>query len=217
MTCIIDTITTRLESGDNPFDVARDAGCATAKLSELDHESTTPLDDDLVAVILPDYSADDGNAQIDDIVADGPQEAADQYVEGGAWGDGTETVWISVWVWRTGYVLDPDTGEVEAIRIDQEKCSVTLEPEEPECSADDHDWQSPHSVVGGIEKNPGVWGKGGGVVITEVCRHCGAYRVTDTWAQDMSTGEQGLTSVEYREPDESSLEWIEALKGEESE
>ena len=39
--------------------------------------------------------------------------------------------------------------------------------------------------------------RGGGVVIAEVCVQCGCKRTTDTWAQDRSTGEQGLTSVGY--------------------
>jgi hypothetical protein len=61
----------------------------------------------------------------------------------------------------------------------------------------DHDWQSPHALVGGLKENPGVRGHGGGVVIHEVCVHCGTLRVTDTWAQNPSTGEEGLESVRY--------------------
>jgi hypothetical protein len=76
---------------------------------------------------------------------------------------------------------------------------VVLAPEEPECIRDEHDWQSPIELVGGIEENPGVFGHGGGVIINEVCLHCGCARITDTWAQDRTTGEQGLRSVEYEE------------------
>jgi hypothetical protein len=54
-------------------------------------------------------------------------------------------------------------------------------------------------LVGGIEENPGVWGHGGGVVINEACVRCGCGRTTDTWAQDPSTGRQGLESVAYEE------------------
>jgi len=43
----------------------------------------------------------------------------------------------------------------------------------------------------------------------EVCAHCGAYRDTDTWAQDPETGEQGLTSITYLPADEQSEEWAE--------
>lgn len=207
MTNIIDTITTRLQSGDDPFVIARDTGCTTAKLSEIEYESDTPLDDELVAVILPGYSADDGNAEID-MDADSPREAAQEYVDGGEWGEITETSWITVYVWRNGYVLDPDADEVERIQIDRDSHTIVIEPDEPECTADDHDWQSPYSVLGGLKENPGVWGKGGGVVITEVCSHCGMYRVTDSWAQRRDTGEQGLESIEYREADEASLKWI---------
>lgn len=92
--------------------------------------------------------------------------------------------------------------------------TVTLEAIEPDCVegddffVDDHDWQAPYAVVGGLRENPGVWGHGAGVVIKEVCAHCGRYRVTDTWAQRRDTGEQGLCEVTYREPDHDSLAWL---------
>jgi hypothetical protein len=76
--------------------------------------------------------------------------------------------------------------------------TVTLDEEEPECCHEDgHDWQSPYEIVGGIRDNPGVWGHGGGVLITECCMHCGCARTTDTWAQNPQTGEQGLREVSY--------------------
>lgn len=89
--------------------------------------------------------------------------------------------------------------------------TATLDPNQPdECSGD---WESPPEVVGGCAENPGVYGSGsgGGVIITEVDPVSGWYRVTDTWAQRPDTGEQGLRSVEYREPDERSLAWVASL------
>lgn len=87
--------------------------------------------------------------------------------------------------------------------------TTEIEPEEPDCTRGEvHEWCSPHSVLGGCAENPGVQGHGGGVVITKICRHCGTYRVTDTWAQDPVTGEQGLRSVGYREADEDSLAYV---------
>ena len=74
--------------------------------------------------------------------------------------------------------------------------SVRIDPAEPQCSSV-HDWQSPIEIVGGIKENPGCWGHGGGVIIEEVCLHCGCGRTTDTWAQNPETGEQGLHSLKY--------------------
>lgn len=74
---------------------------------------------------------------------------------------------------------------------------VAMDPPEPECAAGEHRWISPYELVGGIEENPGVHGNAGGVIVTEVCALCGTRRTTDTWAQDPSTGEQGLTAVWY--------------------
>lgn len=97
------------------------------------------------------------------------------------------TIWIDV------RITCEETGE-------RESSSVTLEPDEPSCAkGEEHDWCSPHDLVGGLEENPGVHGHGGGVIITEVCRHCACKRVTDTWAPNPDTGEQGLRSVSYEE------------------
>jgi hypothetical protein len=98
---------------------------------------------------------------------------------------------------------------VKGLLTDEEDAdSVELSPPEPECSEGEHSWHAPYSVVGGIKENPGVWGHGGGVIIREACKHCGAYRITDTWAQDETTGRQGLTSTAYQAADENSLAWV---------
>lgn len=136
------------------------------------------------------------------IEADSPAEAAQEYVDGGDWGDTDEsTRWVTVAV-----AEEPDGDDAQDVR-------VTLEPTEPECAeGESHDWRAPYAVLGGLEENPGVWGNGGGVILRRVCRHCGTYRVTDTWAQDPETGEQGLTSVSYEEADDDSLAWVRATE-----
>jgi hypothetical protein len=100
---------------------------------------------------------------------------------------------------------------------DRWRIVVPVDPEEPDCPGGEHEWCSPIEVVGGMAENPGVWGHGAGVVVREVCRNCGTYRITDTWAQDPDTGEQGLTAVWYEEADEASLAWVRRLRGEEEE
>lgn len=108
------------------------------------------------------------------------------------------TVYVDVIVRNTA------TGE-------EDRETVTLEPDEPECSEPNHDWQSPYDLLGGCAENPGVWGHGGGVIMREVCAHCGVYRITDTWAQRRDTGEQGLVETTYEPADEKSLEWVASL------
>lgn len=203
---------------------------------------------------MPTYLCDDGNAEIE-ITADTAREAAQDYVDGGDWGDadGT-TTYIDVYVQAipdetelpvTSYEWEAEPGvergmvsrvapeeresamaACEELGLDvsesehkghllvsvapgeRERITITIEPDEPECSADAHDWKTPHSVLGGIKENPGVWGNGGGVIAREVCAHCGRYRETNTWAQRRDTGEQGLTEVKYEDADDSSLEWL---------
>jgi hypothetical protein len=91
---------------------------------------------------------------------------------------------------------------------------VTLHPEQPKCEEESHEWCSPYDLLGGLKENPGVWGNGGGVIIREVCKHCGVKRVTNTWAQNPCTGEQGLTSVEYLDAGPAELEWVESHRKE---
>lgn len=154
------------------------------------------------AVVVSGWYADDGNADVEFPDAATAEAAAQEYVDGGEWSR-ERTWWCEVRVWRNA--LTVDDGEVVDVEVDEDRLSIAVEPSEPdECSGT---WVSPHEVVGGDERNPGVRGSGGGVVITEVCPETGWYRVTDTWAQD-SCGRQGKTSVEYREPDEVSLAWI---------
>lgn len=95
--------------------------------------------------------------------------------------------------------------------------TVQVDPPAPKCipRGRKHTWESPIEVLGGLKENPGVWGHGAGVIRTEVCRHCGAYRKSDSWAQRMDTGEQGLNSVEYLPCDESSWAWVRSMAGEE--
>lgn len=115
--------------------------------------------------------------------------AAKDWYADGDWGQQDSTTWIEFCFGEADE--DGNLGE------DYETITITLEPEEPECTADEHDWQSPHSIVGGIKENPGVWGNGGGVKISECCMNCGCQKLTDTWAQNPNNGEQGLTSVTY--------------------
>ena len=97
-------------------------------------------------------------------------------------------------VWDDIHIVDCADGEVI------ETVTTAVHPPEPECVDDgEHDWRSPIALVGGCNENPGVYGSGGGVMIAEVCVRCGCERIEDTWAQRPDTGEQGLTSMEYRE------------------
>lgn len=135
------------------------------------------------------------------VTASSPEEAlkvARNNVSRSNYSESEGTLWIDV------KVRCDETGE-------EDSDSVTLEPDEPDCEDGEvHHWESPHCLVGGLTENPGVHGHGGGVIITEVCLKCGCKRVTDTWAQNRETGEQGLRSVSYEEDAYSSAELDEA-------
>lgn len=98
----------------------------------------------------------------------------------------THTIWVDIRV----VCVETEETEYESFEIN---------PTEPKCVNKNHRFLSPYALVGGLVENPGIHGNGGGVIITEVCRHCGCKKITDTWAQRMDTGEQGLKSIGYEE------------------
>jgi hypothetical protein len=118
-----------------------------------------------------------------------PQEAAQEYVDSGNWGEFNETWWIDIHVYDAEACTEED--HVETV-------TVTVNPETPECDhPGGHVWGTPHAIVGGLKENPGVRGKGGGVEGTNVCALCGLTEHWTNWAQRPDTGEQGLDSVSY--------------------
>lgn len=123
---------------------------------------------------------DEGGEEI--IRATTAARAAARYVESGSWGESETTRWIDVYVRRAARGHEDDLWDC---------CTVTLQPDEPRCSADGgHRWRAEH-----------VAGSGGGVRITDECARCGLVRTVDTWAQRPDTGEQGLRSLTYRRAD----------------
>ena len=137
------------------------------------------------------FQADDGNCEVT-IQAKTAAEAAEIYVADGDYPDEDTTHWISVQVW-SGIDEDGD-------RIDADWHKVAVEPTEPECTEGEHDWQSPHALVGGLSDNPGVFGDGGGVRWIEVCVCCGAGRYGGNWGTDRVDGEQGMDWTGYERP-----------------
>ena len=119
---------------------------------------------------------DEGNYPTE-VQAETAEDAAQAFVDGGDWPTESKTYWISVNVREES---DEDGDDEESIR-------VAIEPTEPECTEDAHEYG-----------DSAVRGHGGGVVLTSMCEHCGLQKITDTWAQCRVTGDQGLDSTEYR-------------------
>ena len=129
------------------------------------------------------YICTDGNQEIE-IEADSAQEAAQEYVDGGDYlGNDLKTTWVNVYV-------------CESREYSNTVIKITVDPEEPKCTEDKHDWQNPIEIVGGCRENPGVFGSGGGVMIIEVCMHCGCGKHNNTWDYDPQDGKK-TESIEY--------------------
>lgn len=111
--------------------------------------------------------------------------------------DDDRTMWVD-WEARLAEAPDcetncPDNGTCGACHPGSRSGTVTIEPIEPGCTEDAHDYE---------DGQP--FGHGGGVVYTDICRHCGLKRRTDTWAQRSDTGEQGLVEVSYTAKEEAA-------------
>lgn len=154
---------------------------------------------------MKEWVVTDGNGPKVEYEAESGLLAAKLYVDDGDWDpDHTKTTWIAVHV---SDKKSDDRTETHWIRLD---------PPTPFCEdmTRHHEWDSPAGLVGGIKENPGVFGYGGGVKIMKVCRRCGLYRITNTWDTNPANGEQGLESVEYLQPDDQSVDWVNSLKEE---
>ncbi len=89
---------------------------------------------------------------------------------------------------------------------DKNSKTIVMNQSEPNCVSNErHNWKSPQRILGGDNENPGVHSHGGEVVITEICSICGCERVTDTWAKNPDTGEDGFETIEYS-PDKYEYE-----------
>jgi len=140
--------------------------------------------------------------ETEDILADTAQDALDECEE-----------WLRDGAWDYGY-LDAEVapyvdGEPDYDASEMREIIVGDPEPEPDCDDnDDHDWQSPHKVVGGLDSNPGVWSRGGSQIATqEVCAHCGRYRDT---VSESTPGQHPRTPerVTYSEADEASRAWV---------
>jgi hypothetical protein len=117
---------------------------------------------------------------------EGAIEEAHDWARKGYECDKGTTTWVD-----TGIRRDCDEDECENI-------TTQIDPDEPACDEEQHDWQSPHDIVGGSESNPGVRGHAGGVIVSEVCMLCGCGKTTNTFATRPDNGTRGYTTVEYQ-------------------
>jgi hypothetical protein len=104
----------------------------------------------------------------------------------GDWEGDETTCWPKAEVYAEG-----EDGEWELVG----ETYITVHPKEPPCAEDedggemDHDWC-----------DEDLQAHGGGMVVEEVCRHCGTVRVRDTWSDGLRR-----ESVSYRDADKATV------------
>jgi hypothetical protein len=155
-----------------------DAGAEEDRQAEYWIFKLEQVDDEPAALAADQFRCDDGTGAVV-LTAGSAREAAQSYVDDCDYDQRDGTYWVAVQV-------ESADGDVATIK-------VAIDPEEPACVGGHvHRW-----------RDSGVRGHGGGVVQTDECRWCGLQRHADTWAQDTTDGEQGLTGVSYEEPSAS--------------
>lgn len=77
-----------------------------------------------------------------------------------------------------------------------------------------HDWRTPHSLVGGIKENPGVWSTGGtGMTFDYVCRNCGCYK-HENHPGSQRNPDEALEAITIKPRDEASDAWLKRVHAE---
>jgi hypothetical protein len=106
--------------------------------------------------------------QVSEVIeADSMEDALEQAAD--LWKDGS---------WDSKCIIDLVVSEldVDGNEVDTDYISVECgeDPEPPSCTEDEHEWDNPHEIVGGLKENPGVWSLGGTTLLFKsVCVHCG--------------------------------------------
>jgi len=145
--------------------------------------------------LLRHYRTGDGT--VDNVFqATGAVEAMDLAIDWwmeGSWENKTE---LDIFVQE----INPWDDDME-FPMEWKTIEVGEDPPEPECTEDEHDWERPYEIVGGLKENPGVWSAGGTTMtFHSVCSHCGLHKHETQHGAQRNPGQ--LDTIEYRRGDE---------------
>lgn len=138
-----------------------------------------------------------GDGTVDNVFqATGAVEAMDLAIDWwmeGSWENKTE---LDIFVQE----INPWDDDME-FPMEWKTIEVGEDPPEPECTKDEHDWERPYEIVGGLKENPGVWSAGGTTMtFHSVCAHCGLHKHETQHGAQRNPGQ--LDTIEYRRGDE---------------
>jgi len=138
-----------------------------------------------------------GDGTVDNVFqANGAVEAMDLAIDWwmeGSWENKTE---LDIFVQE----INPWDDDME-LPMEWKTIVVGEDPPEPECTEDEHDWERPYEIVGGLRENPGVWSAGGTTMtFHSVCSYCGLHKHETQHGAQRNPGQ--LDTIEYRRGDE---------------
>lgn len=146
-----------------------------------------------------DYQASDDIAT-EHFSAESMEDAIEYVTE--LWQEGSwdEKCLVEVRVERLGWA--DEVLETESVEIE---CGD--DPKAPDCKdGQEHEWHTPHNVLGGLEENPGVWSAGGtSMVFKSVCKHCGCVKTEFFCGTQRNPGQ--CDTIEYDSENIDALKW----------
>jgi len=119
------------------------------------------------------------------IDAETPEEAAREYLaHADAYCDLRATTWADV-----------DTTDTDGYT---DSVTIQLDPDEPMCDDDEHDWVTPHEIwPDEYAAGEHTTHRAGGHVTTSVCSHCHMARSLGSHQQRPDTGQGGFSTISY--------------------
>ncbi len=166
------------------------------------------IPDGLISEMLLEPAWDEGRISCCVTPADtGWMKAALDAITGAEWGAEADADGDTRLIWLGALTVD-ETATNAGQAYD---CSGTHSDDIPECEAaedSEHDWRSPHALVGGLRENPGYWSGGGTISISKsVCRCCGCYQ-TETNKGSQCHESEARVIIEIEPRDSDSEEWL---------
>lgn len=116
-------------------------------------------DGEVLRIPIVVASVDGGDVDYFGLTGD---QAAQEYVDSGEWGDQDESFAVTVRTWTVGFALDCD-GRLQEIRADEASHLIVKHPKEPECTGGhEHVWEE-----------TSLQSHGAGIRTVNECKRCG--------------------------------------------
>lgn len=152
------------------------------------------------------------NGDTEDIYAESMEDAIQQGDDWlrNAWADDIEPGSEEEFSGKVREIVYDEFGEIDEEKTDDGEATyfeAMVKADPYDDSGCDHEWATPHSVLGGCDLNPGVWSNGGTKITQKwVCERCGRIRTVVDYGCQRNPGDP-LETEEIEEATSESMAW----------